>query len=449
MVHDPDEWRRPWAEGDLALGGVRPSGTDAPAGAAGAAGSDRTGAWGAAMPAVGPSDVTGGGTAAGTSVRPPDVVTTVSAPPRARRGIALVLAAALLGAAIGTVGTFALLRGPDEAAPAEVGAPAMADRVAPLAPSTGAGSGDSVIPAVAAAVIPSVVRIETLGNVNADGSVGSGVIYRSDGIIITNHHVIAGASTITVRLVDGELLDAELVGSDPLNDLAVVRVERPGLPAVALRPTDEPLVIGETVVAIGSPFGLETSVTAGIVSGVNREIRLNGDDGAPNTIPSAIQTDAAINPGNSGGALVDSRGRLVGINTAILTRSGASEGVGFAVSVEQAISSADQLITQGFVRHPLLGITGLDVSREAAARAGLETTRGALIDSVAEGSAADAAGLRPGDVVTAMDGRALASMSELVAEVRRRLPGETVRLTIARDGSTLDVDVVLGERPRD
>ena len=448
MVHDPDEWRRPWNEGErpAALAGpaASPSSLAAPSGA----------------PSVAPSSATAAVAAAGafapsgpwddvTSVRPLDAQATTSAPPRQRRGIGAAFLAGLVGAVVGTVATLGVVAptsGTGGSIVPGAGAPGTAPSsggVTPPAQLDGSG-----IPAVAAAVIPSVVRIDTLGNATVQGSVGSGVIYRADGYIITNNHVVAGASAITVRLADGELLEAELIGTDPLNDLAVVRIARTGLTAVGLRPAGEPLAIGETVVAIGSPFGLDTSVTAGIVSGVNREIRLDDAEGGLNTIPSAIQTDAAINPGNSGGALVDARGRLVGINTAILTRTGSNEGIGFAVSVAQAISSADQLIAQGFVRHPLLGITGLDVSPEAAARVGLETTRGAMIDSVADGSAADDAGLRPGDVVIALDGRPISTMSELVAEVRRRVPGDVVRLTVAGEGGTREVDVVLGERPR-
>jgi serine protease Do len=187
---------------------------------------------------------------------------------------------------------------------------------------------------------------------------------------------------VQVRLADGEVLDAEVVGRDELNDLAVLRVEATGLPAIAFRdPDQEPLVVGETVVAIGSPFGLDASVTTGIISALNREIDLpeEADAGGRLVIPSLIQTDAAINPGNSGGALVDTQGRLIGINTAILSASGANQGVGFAVNVRQALVSADQLIELGFVRHPLLGVGGDDISPEMAEQLGLDSARGAVI----------------------------------------------------------------------
>jgi S1-C subfamily serine protease len=382
------------------------------------------------------------------SVRPPDTTGTVDAPDkRARRGpgILAALLAALLGAAIGTAVTLALVLTDDRTS-------------AVTAPSIEVdGDAASVVPAVAQAVTPSVVRIDVMGvpgasPLGAPGgapALGSGVIYRSDGYILTNHHVIEGADAVRVRLSSGDILDAEVIGSDPLNDLAVLRVEREGLPAINLRTEDEPLIVGETVIAIGSPFGLDASVTTGIISALNREIAVDeAEEGGRLVIPSVIQTDAAINPGNSGGALVDARGQLVGINTAILTRSGASQGVGFAVSAEQAIASADQLIDEGFVRHPLLGIAGIDVSPEVAEEFGLEASRGAVVDSVQEDTGAAEAGIRPGDIIVGIDGEPLATMSELVAEVRRRAPGDVLTLSIVRNGDELEIDVTLGERPR-
>ncbi|MFA9429843.1 trypsin-like peptidase domain-containing protein [Egicoccus sp. AB-alg2] len=389
----------------------------------------------------------GPGSPAG-SVRPPDTTGTVDAPEkrgRGRGGVLLALVAALIGGMIGTAATLALVLPGGDAGPSPISAPAIEVE----------GDLGAVVPAVAQAVTPSVVRIDVTGvpaagpAIGGTPALGSGVIYRSDGYVLTNHHVVDGADDVRVRLSSGDVLDAELVGSDELNDLAVLRVERDDLPAVNLRDTvDEPLIVGEQVVAIGSPFGLDASVTSGIISALNREIRVDEQDNAALVIPSVIQTDAAINPGNSGGALVDARGRLVGINTAILTRTGASQGVGFAVSAEQAIVSADQLIEAGFVRHPLLGISGIDVTPETAEEFGLEAPRGALVDSVQDGTGAAEAGMRPGDIIVEVDGEPLATMSELVAEVRRRQPGEVVQLGVVRDGEELTVDVTLGERPR-
>ena len=315
--------------------------------------------------------------------------------------------------------------------------------------------GTSIVPEVAEAVTPSVVRVDvSAGDAvrmpGLGGGLGSGVIYTDDGYILTNHHVIDSAGEVTVRLADGDILEAEVVGSDELNDIAVLKVERTGLPAIEIRGEDEPLRVGETVVAIGSPFGLDASVSAGIISALDREIRLDepAEGAGVLTIPSVVQTDAAINPGNSGGALVDSRGRLVGINTAILTGTGANQGVGFAVSAQQARASADQLIEQGFVRHPLLGIAGSDVRPEQAERLGLSSPRGAVVEVVEEDSGAAEVDLRPGDVIVEVDGEPLATMSELVAEVRRREPGDIVTLEVVRDGEVFEVDVELGERPR-
>lgn len=333
------------------------------------------------------------------------------------------------------------------------GAPIVVSRdtQAPLIEVDGDGAN---VPAVAAAVTPSVVRVDIRSNNTFGGSsqrtgLGSGVIYSSDGYIITNYHVIDGAQRVRVRLANGDTLDAQIVGSDRLNDLAVLKINRSGLPAINLRPQDEPVQVGETVVAIGSPFGLDASVSAGIISALDRELRIEASPGEGIlTIPSVLQTDAAINPGNSGGPLVDRQGRLLGINTAILTGSGANQGVGFAVSVDQVVLSAEQIIADGFVRHALLGISGTTISEERAEQLGLDQPRGAVVELVQEGSGADVGGVRVGDVIVSVNGETLAGMSELVAIVRRKTPGETLTLTVLRDSETLTLDVELGERPR-
>ncbi len=479
MSYDREEWQRPWRVDDT------PQPTDPPADdrssafapPGSATGARRPGGDGdlaaehsaaVAMPRVttpqAPATALTGASvptyAPGEPDAPahPDAPAPGSAPapaPPQRRGWRLVLAVtigAVLGAGIGTAATLAILA--DQADPE-----AAIPQSAPVDPPPPVIEGDgSTVPEVAAAVTPSVVRIDVSPPGGSPGpgdggAIGSGVIYRPDGYVLTNHHVIQAAIdsdlTVSVRLASGDVIDAEIVGSDPLNDLAVIRVERNGLPAIDVRPDTEPLQVGETVIAIGSPFGLDASVTAGIVSALNREIRVDEMVGAGMVIPSVIQTDAAINPGNSGGALVDARGRLVGINTAILTRSGASQGVGFAVSYEQAISSADQLIELGFVRHPLLGVTGVDVTPDVAEQFGLPASRGAVVESVQPDTGAADAGLHPGDIIIEIDGEPLATMSQLVAEVRARAPGDTVVLGIVRDGDTVDVEVELGERPRD
>lgn len=393
----------------------------------------------------------GPGSPAG-SVRPPDTTGTVDAPAsQPRRGsVAGVLAVALIGGVVGAgavVGAQQLLATDSDQTTSESQTLA-APTIEPLTEG-------SVVPAVAEAVTPSVVRIDVSTSDPAAmmgmGGLGSGVIYRSDGYVLTNHHVIDAADDVIVRLASGEVLEAEVVGSDELNDLAVLEVDGDELPEINVRSVDEePLVVGETVVAIGSPFGLDASVTTGIISALDREIRLDEQDAAGGmlTIPSVVQTDAAINPGNSGGALVDAQGRLVGVNTAILSNTGTSQGVGFAVSAEQALVSADQLIDEGFVRHPLLGVTGIDVTPDVAEQFDLSANQGAIVESVQEGTGADEADVRPGDLIVAVDGEQLATMGELVAEVRRHAPGDVLSLEMLRDGEQITVDVELGERPR-
>ncbi len=475
MQRDRDEWRRPWREEDTPerTASPRPAASDG-AGVAGA------GAWHAPQGGVQVDDdpepgdtqpITsypqpppagwseghqGPGSPAG-SVRPPDTTGTVDAPAKARRGLGLgaVVVAALIGALVATGVTLGMV----ELATEDGDEPVTSEQSS--APSIEVdGDAGGVVPAVAQAVTPSVVSI-TVEGVGEEapfggqgpqrGGLGSGVIYRSDGYILTNHHVIDGADSVRVRLASGDIFDAEIVGSDPLNDLAVVQVDTDGedLPAINVRPDDDPVVVGETVVAIGSPFGLEGSVTSGIVSALNRDLTIpDEEEGIGLTIPSIVQTDAAINPGNSGGALVDAQGRLIGINTAILTGTGASQGVGFAVPADQAISSADQLIDEGFVRHPLLGVTGEDITPELAEEFGLEANRGAVIVGVQEDTGAAEAGLEAGDIIIEVDGEPLATMSELVAVVRDNDPGDELDLLVVRNGERLEFSVTLSERPR-
>jgi S1-C subfamily serine protease len=475
VERDREEWRRAWREEDIpdrvapAFTGPGTATSDATTGSEAGAG-----AWAAptsteAAAAPGQTEpITrypqpppsgwgeghqGPGSPAG-SVRPPDTTGTVDAPERERRrlGLGAVLAAALVGALVATGVTLGLVELTGADAPT-----ADPETAAPTVEVD--GEFNEVVPAVAQAVTPSVVSITVEGVGGQDlpfggpgpqrEGLGSGVIYREDGYILTNHHVINGAETVRVRLSSGEVFDAEVVGSDPLNDLAVLTIDEEGLPPIEIRPEDEPLVVGETVVAIGSPFGLDGSVTSGIISALNRDLTIPDEqEGVGLTIPSIVQTDAAINPGNSGGALVDARGRLVGINTAILTGTGANQGVGFAVPADQAISAADQLIEVGFVRHPLLGVTGEDITPELAEEFGLDANQGAVVVEVQPDTGAAEAGVEPGDIIIEVDGETLSTMSELVALVREREPGDELTLSIVRGGEPVEIDVTLGERPR-
>jgi S1-C subfamily serine protease len=367
---------------------------------------------------------------------------------RGPRSAVVALLAALLGALLGTSAVLGLstLRSPGDS---QIALPTTGEDevVAPTIEVEG-GEQLSNVAAVAAAVLPTVVQIDVEGGgeLGIGSGNGSGVIYRSDGHIITNNHVVANASRVDVVLSDGTRLPADVVGADPLNDLAVVKVDRNGLPAIQIGDSAE-LRVGELAVAIGSPFGLEGSVTAGVVSALGRTIPVRGPDGSA-PLSNVIQTDAPINPGNSGGALVGADARLIGINSAIITSGGtpANAGVGFAIPVNTAVDIAEELIDTGFVRHPFLGVAGRDVTPELAERLGVE--RGAFVEEVQPDTPAAEAGLRSEDVVTAVEGQAVRSMEDLIVAIREHAPGDTVTLTYIRDGDERTVDVTLVERPR-
>jgi putative serine protease PepD len=263
---------------------------------------------------------------------------------------------------------------------------------------------------------------------------GSGFVYDDDGHVITNQHVVAGAETVSVRFWNGKSWDATVVGSDPSTDIAVLDVDAPASLLEPLRLGDsDSTEVGEAVVAIGSPFGLEQTVTTGIVSALHRQIT------APNNfaIDDAIQTDAAINHGNSGGPLLDLNGDVIGVNSQIESESGGNDGVGFAVPSNTVERIAEALIDDGSVAHAYLGVSTEDVENETGAR----------IAEVRAETPAARAGLQNGDVVTAIDGEAVDSADELRRLVDSKSPGDSVELTLERDGSTETVDVTLGTRP--
>ena len=265
-------------------------------------------------------------------------------------------------------------------------------------------------------------------------ALGSGFVYDESGHVITNQHVVDGASRAEVTLWDGKTYDATVVGTDPSTDLAVLDVDAPASALHPIRLAGSGVVeVGETVVAIGSPFGLEQTVTAGIVSALNREIT------SPNgfAIDDAIQTDAAINHGNSGGPLFDLSGRVVGVNAQIESESGGNDGVGFAIPSSTVKRIAAQLIADGSVEHAYLGVA-ID---DAAA------TSGARIGEVRSGTPAADAGLQAGDVVTAVNGKRVASGDDLRRLVDAQKPGDAVTLTVRRDGKTRTLQVTLGSRP--
>ena len=322
--------------------------------------------------------------------------------------------------AIAPVSTVAVQSTTPEAAPSTTVAPSTT-AAPPQAQEPLVVEGDSLEPAaaVAAAVGPAVVQLEV------GVGVGSGVIYDGDGLILTAAHVVQGSSAVTVRLANGLRVPGDVVGIHLPTDVAVVKIDGgPELP-VALLGVDAEPVVGQTAIALGSPFGLDQTVTAGIISAVNREVNGVG----------MVQTDAAINPGNSGGPLVDRHGRVIGINDAIRTLSGANDGVGFAIPIDLALIVAEQLITGEPVQLARLGVTTTPFNEGAV---------GALITDVTPGSAAAAAGLQVGDLITSVDGSPIADSLDLRGEILTEYPGTDIELSIVRNDEPLTVTATLG-----
>jgi len=300
----------------------------------------------------------------------------------------------------------------------------------------------------------SVVRIET------DLGLGSGFVYDENGRIITNNHVVDGASTIQVTFLDGTTTPADMVGTDPYSDLAIVKVNSQ---VITLQPVvlgnSSDLAVGEPVAAMGNPFGLSDTLTAGIVSSLGRTIDAPGGY----LIIDIIQMDAAVNPGNSGGPLVNTKGQVVGVNTAIQSETGSFAGIGFAIPSDTVKREIDDLIKTGTYKHPWLGVSGMDVSIAIADAIGLEKPQGFLVIEVVEGSPAEQAGIRGGDhdeiidgqtiriggdVITEVDGRPVRTLTDAVVYMERnKHSGDPVELKIIRDGQEINLTVNLGERP--
>ena len=269
----------------------------------------------------------------------------------------------------------------------------------------------------------------------------SGVIVTDDGYILTNNHVVDSADSVQVTLPDGREFTAKVVGKDPKSDLAVVKVDATGLSAITLSDSDK-IEVGDVVLAIGNPFGIGQTVTSGIVSATGRSTHgLDYED--------FIQTDAAINPGNSGGALVDLNGRLVGINTAILSRTGGNQGIGFSIPVNMARDVMESLVRDGKVTRGFIGVRIQDVTPKLARQFKLGDSKGALIAEVTPRGAAEKAGVRSGDVITEVNGREVHDSQHLKNAVARVRPGETATLRVLRDGEVKVIKVKVGERPED
>jgi serine protease DegQ len=272
-------------------------------------------------------------------------------------------------------------------------------------------------------------------------SLGSGVIVSQEGFILTNHHVVEAADEIQVALADGRDVPAKLVGADPETDLAVLRIDLKNLPAMTFGSSDN-INIGDVVLAIGNPFGVGQTVTMGIVSAVGRSHL------GINTFENFIQTDAAINPGNSGGALIDVSGHLIGINSAIYSRSGGNQGIGFTIPVSLAKKIMEQIIQKGVVTRGWIGVEVQDVTPELAESFNLGTQQGALIAGVLRDAPADKAGIQPGDVVVDIAGKPVTDSSELLNLISDLAPGESAKIKVIRAQKAVLIEVVVGTRPK-
>jgi serine protease Do len=346
--------------------------------------------------------------------------------------------------------------------PAAESQPVAPRQQPPALPPTVSAARRTPVVVVAHNVLPSVVNIQTEATIRrremdpfdpfgffggggrerayTSQSLGSGFVWSSDGIIVTNNHVVEGASRITVNFNDGTQLPAKLIGVDPDSDLAVLRVSEKGIPAAPVG-TSGDLMIGETVVAVGNPFGLSGTVTTGVVSAVGRSVPSKE---AGRTFTDFIQTDASINPGNSGGPLLNIEGKVIGINVAIYAQG---QGIGFAIPVDRAKKVIQDILRYGSVHSAWIGAVTTTVTPEEAKRLGIRATKGALVARVFSGSPAAAAGLRPGDVITAVDNRPVDSREAFSTLTATVASGQPLDLSVTRNGSATRVSVRPGEPP--
>ena len=315
--------------------------------------------------------------------------------------------------------------------------------------------GSTDVATIAKKVTPSIVNVnvssQSQGNMFFPSSVqegtGSGVIYTADGYIITNNHVVEGAQDITVTLASGTELKAKVVGTDPENDIAVIKIDKTGLPPITIGNSDN-LVVGQLVVAVGSPLGFEQTVTAGIISALHRNLAAASESGQTSTVlTDLIQTDAPINPGNSGGGLCDGGASLIGINAMIASQSGGSVGIGFAIPVNTAKRVADAIIAGKSVSHPYIGIQGQSVTSDVATQYNLPVTEGAMVTSVMPGSSAEKAGLKSGDIIVSVDGQPVKTIDDLIAAIRKKNVGDKISITYYSNGTKKTADLTIQEEP--
>ena len=284
------------------------------------------------------------------------------------------------------------------------------------------------------------------GDTQGQQGVGSGVIYREDGYLITNNHVVDGAAQVNVAFADGSTERGEVVGTDAFTDIAVVGVGRDGLPAATFGESAE-LTVGQLAVAIGSPSGFPSTVTSGVISGLGREVSAEYTGGRQDdALVDLIQTDAAVSPGSSGGALANRAGEVIGVNVAYLPAETGAEGIGFAIPSDTAASVADQLIANGRAVHPYLGVSLVDLTSETSKQFGGRLESGAVVMEIDPDGPAARAGIQSGDVITAIGSAEVEDSGDLLGELRSYQPGDTVQLTVDRNGQQRRVPVTLGER---
>ena len=271
-------------------------------------------------------------------------------------------------------------------------------------------------------------------------SLGSGVIVSDQGYILTNNHVVESADDIEVALADGRKASAKVVGTDPETDLAVIKINLPDLPAITFGRSDQASV-GDVVLAIGNPFGVGQTVTMGIISALGR------NNLTENAFENFIQTDAAVNPGNSGGALVDVNGNLLGINTAIYSQTGGSVGIGFAIPVSTVKTVMESIISNGHVVRGWIGVEPQDITPELADSFGLKQRSGAIIAGVIRGGPADKAGMKPGDILIAIEGKPVGDTTQMLNLVAQLKPGDKAKVTVLRDANRPTLEILIGKRP--
>jgi putative serine protease PepD len=444
-------------------GTTGPENPDQPAGgAAGPGGAEptgqttgQTGWWSRPSdPWSGPQDA--GENGGGTGTTAPWAYPASPAPPRAKRVVALpilVAVALITGLVGGGIGAGIAIGVGGSSGSGTLTSP-KADLGTPPAGTTQRPPGS--VAGVAQQLLPSVVSIEV--HSGSEGDTGSGFIIRSDGYILTNNHVISAAAggrgSIQVSFNDGSTATGQIVGRDTTSDLAVLKVDTGGrkLDPAPLGNSDD-VVVGDYVIAIGSPLGLAGTVTFGIVSAKNRPVRAGGEGTDTNAVINAIQTDAAINPGNSGGPLVNLNGQVIGVDSAIATlgsdspfggaQSG-SIGLGFAIPINQARSIAEQIIRNGKASHPVIGVS-IDLTyRGSGARIGCPAQLQQPCTPVLPGGPADKAGLKSGDIIVKVDGKAITSADELIVAIRQHQPGDKIQLTVRRNGSEQTFTLTLG-----